>query len=174
MLSLLLGPVLLASAAWHAAPAADACQLLTADEIRGVQQSPLKERKGAVNQSRGLRYEQCVFATDDFVQSVSLTVISGSGEATREYWTAAFRPQRTEAALAKATRKKDLPRHVSDLGDDAFWTGDTRAGALYVLTGDRVLRVSIGGASDPEDRLRRTHALAKAALARLDAPPPTP
>jgi hypothetical protein len=163
-----LGHLLGAGAAWHAAPA-DACALLSTDDVRSVQQTTVKECKSSVHTARGLRYEQCVFAAADFAHSVSLTVISGDADATRAFWTSTFRPQRTEASLVKATRKKELPRQITNLGDDAFWTGDTRTGALYVLTGDRVLRISVGGASEEPERLRRSRALADAALARLTA-----
>ena len=162
VLSHLLG----AGAAWHAAPA-DACALLSADDVRSVQQTTVRESKPSVHTARGLRYEQCVFAAADFAHSVSLTVISGDADATRAFWTSTFRPHRTEASLARATRKKDLPRQIADLGDDAFWTGDTRTGSLYVLSGDRVLRISVGGASEETERLRRSRALADAALTHL-------
>ena len=155
-----------AGAAWPAAPA-DACALLSADDVRSVQQTTLKESKPSVYTAHGLRYEQCVFAAADFAHSVSLSLISGDADGTRAFWSTTFHPQRTEAALARATRKKDLPRQITGLGDDAFWTGDTRTGALYVLTGDRVLRISVGGASDEAERLRRSRALAGAALGRL-------
>ena len=153
-------------AAWHAAPA-DACALLSADDVRSVQQTAVRESKPSVHTARGLRYEQCVFAATDFAHSVSLTLITGDAEGTRAFWSTTFHPQRTEAALARATRKKDLPRPIAGLGDDAFWTGDTRTGALYVLSGDRVLRISVGGASEESERLRRSRALADAALGRL-------
>ena len=164
----ILGHLLGGGAAWPAAPP-DACALLSADDVRSVQQTTVKERKPSVHTARGLRYEQCVFAAADFAHSVSLTLISGDAEGTRAFWSTTFHPQRTEAALARATRKKDLPRQVAGLGDDAFWTGDSRTGALYVLSGDRVLRISVGGASEEAERLRRSQALADAALRRLAA-----
>ena len=159
---------ILAAALLQAAPSGRACTLLTADEIRAVQETTLKEAKPAEDRIKGLRYDQCVFAATDVVRSISLTVISGSGEAAKTYWTDTFRPQRTEAALKAATRKKELPVHVSGLGEDAFWTGDTRAGALHVLANGKVLRISVGGVADPGERLRRTRVLAETALRRVE------
>jgi hypothetical protein len=157
---------LLGAGAGHAAPA-DACALLSTDDVRSVQQTTVKESKPSVHTARGLRYEQCVYAAADFAHSVSLTLITGDAEGTNAFWSATFHPQRTEAALARATRKKDLPRPIAGLGDDAFWTGDSRTGALYMRTGDCVLRISVGGASQESERLRRSRALADAALTHL-------
>lgn len=159
-----------AGAASQPAPAAvrDACQLLTADEVRAVQEVAVKERKGSVDQAKALRFAQCVFATSDLTRSVSLTVITGTAsDGARDYWKKTFHPQRSDAALAAATRKKDLPRAVPATGEEAFWTGDKRAGALYVLSGGMVLRVSVGGVTDEEERIRRSKVLAQAALVRL-------
>lgn len=68
-------------------------------------------------------------------------------------------------------KKKDPPRPIPGAGDEAFWTGDARAGALYVLSADAVLRISVGGVSDEEERIRRSKVLARAALNRLHEKP---
>jgi hypothetical protein len=60
---------------------------------------------------------------------------------------------------------------VPGAGEEAFWTGDPRTGSLYVLDGDVVLRVSVGGVADEAERLQRSLILAKAALERLKSPP---
>ena len=146
---------------------ARACTLLDADDLRAVQDVTLREAKQADDRVKGMRYDQCVFAATDIVRSVSLTVITGEGDGAKTFWAKTFHPQRTEAALKAATRKKDLPRAVDGVGDDAFWTGDSRAGALYVKRGDTVLRISIGGVADEVERLRRSRILAETALRRL-------
>ena len=151
----------------QAAPSGRACSLLTADDIRAVQETTLKEAKPADDRIKGLRYDQCVFAATDVVRSISLTVISGNADAAKTYWTDTFRRQRTEAAVKAATRKKELPENVEGIGDDAFWTGDARAGALYVFSDGKILRISVGGVADPRERLRRTRVLAEMALKRL-------
>ena len=170
LLPIITGVLLLPGAAWHAAPGAPGvCRLIADTEIQAVQQTALKELKSSDQQVKSLRYQQCVYAATDFAHSVSLTLISGEGDGTRTFWRQTFRPERSEAALAKVTRKKDLPRQIPNLGDDAFWTGDTRAGALYVLTGDQVLRISVGGVSEESERLNRSRTLAESALRRLKA-----
>lgn len=143
----------------QAAPATPprACDLLAAESIQAAQRDTLKERKGSEHDGKGLHYSQCVFETGDFVRSVSVTLISGG---IGEYW------ERTFGAGQRLGRKNP-PRAVTVAGQPAFWTSDQRAGVLYVRSGDVVLRISVGGQSDDEERLRRTSALAEVALRRL-------
>jgi hypothetical protein len=136
----------------------DPCVLLDAAEIRAVQGTTVKETKRSSESSKGRHFAQCFFVTDDFARSVSLTLISGDG---RRYWAETFQRPQT------SSRKKDPPRTVAGFGDEAFWTGDGRAGALYLLSGDRVLRISVGGVDNEEERIRRSRTLALAALGRL-------
>jgi hypothetical protein len=155
---------LAAGAAIQAAPAAsraadvDACALLSADEIRAVQAATVKETKRTVDSSKGLYFAQCFFVTTDFPRSVNLTFIRENG---KRYWAETFQRPQTSAG------KKSRPRPIVGVGDEAFWAGDRRAGALYLLSGDRVLRISVGGVDDEEERIRRSRTLAQAALGRL-------
>lgn len=57
---------------------------------------------------------------------------------------------------------------VERLGDEAFFVGTAVYGALYVLQGDRYLRLSVGGAGALEDKLDLARSLAAQALAGLD------
>jgi hypothetical protein len=59
------------------------------------------------------------------------------------------------------------PKPVRGLGDEAFWTASRFGGALYVLKGQRFIRLSVGGAGDEQTRLTKTETLARAALRRL-------
>lgn len=72
---------------------------------------------------------------------------------------------------ATTPRKKEPPKAVSGLGEEAFWAGDRVTGALYVLQGDTFLRISLGGSRDEAARLERTSVLAKSALRRLAGRP---
>jgi hypothetical protein len=150
----------------------DVCELLAAEDITAVQQSPLTQKKGSEDRQNARTFAQCVFATSDFVRSVSLSVISGGGASgARSYWEETFRPRRPPAPVsarrAAAPKKKDPPRAIPGTGDEAFWTGDSRSGALYVLDNDVVLRISVGGVTDEEERIRRSRMLVQAALRRL-------
>lgn len=174
--------ILLAGAA-QAAPAAarstvDACRLLTLEEVQSVQKVPVKEAKGSNTTVKSDRIAQCVFATSDFAHSVSVTVVNGAAgaEATRAYWKRTFetvRPKadreagRVPASIRRQAASEGKMRRVTGIGTDAYWTGDGKAGSLYVLSDEGVLRISVGGVSDPDERIKRTTELARAALQRL-------
>lgn len=139
-----------------------------------VQGATIKEHKGSEEKGRALHFAQCFFAADEFARSVSLTVIRGNGDnagagQARAYWEDTFRGQKVHVATVSPARirQKNPPRAIPDAGEEAFWTGDARAGALYVLSDQVVLRVSVGGVADEEERIRRSTALARAALQRL-------
>lgn len=151
-----------------------ACQLLTAEEIHAVQGVALKERKPSGEKGRDLTFEQCFFASADFAHSVSLTVITGNAPtraAARAFWQKTFdEPRETgrvQQALKDERERENAARRIAGLGEQAFWTGDTRTGALYVRSGSAVLRISVGGVADQNERLRRSTALATLALKRL-------
>lgn len=170
--ALLMAFVAGAAQAAPAAAAPGACEVLTFDEIREVQKVAVKDTKPSGRRTPEARYDSCVFATDDFSHSVSVTVITsdGSPQAVADFWKRTFAKEQQEKprSAAKArTREPDPPlRRVSGLGSDAVWTGDSKAGSLYVLTSDAVLRISVGGVADSMERLRRSRVLAEAALAR--------
>jgi hypothetical protein len=161
VVALLIG-LLAAGAVEQAAPAAsgagprDACALLTPGEIRSVQGTEVKTTKRSEESSRGLHVAQCFFETTDFARSVNVTLVSDG----KRYWTETF--QRSPRA-----GRKNPPRPIAGAGDEALWTGDRRTGALYLLSGERVLRISVGGVADEEERIRRSKALALAAVDRL-------
>ena len=153
-----------------------ACGLLMASDIQRVQSVALKEVKTSKEQRRGLHFGQCVYATIDFTHSVSLTVITANERGGVEtYWQETFRE--TEGRREKKTSRDEEDgqeaRRLATLGREALWTGDSRAGALYVLVPDAVLRISVGGVADEQERIRRSRQLASAALRRLNrsAPP---
>jgi hypothetical protein len=159
---------LLIAAAPQAADRNAACPLLTADEIQAVQGSAVTARKGTEDSVGSLHVAQCVFTATEFARSVSVSVMTGD---TRSYWEANFRKRPkdvpAEAADNPRAKKKTPPRPIGGTGDEAFWTGDDRAGSLYVLAQGRVLRVSVGGVTDEAERIRRSAILAGYALQRL-------
>lgn len=149
----------------QAAPGA--CDLLTDERIRSVQGASVKDRKASRSTSQAMTFAQCFFAVEDLARSVSLTVISGTDPGSaRAYWKRTFeqseREERQEPEEAEAR-----PRAIAGAGDEAIWTGDARAGSLYVLSRDVIVRISVGGVTEDQERIRRSKALALAALERL-------
>jgi hypothetical protein len=147
--------------------------LLTFTEVRDVQKVALKDTKASERNARGQRHSTCVFTTEDFAHSVSVTLTTSTDrpDTLTEYWARTFSRDRTDDAREKghATPKRTDPplRRIGGLGNDAVWTGDAKAGSLYVFVPGAILRVSVGGVADVPERLRRSQELAAIALARL-------
>ena len=156
------------------AASSNACALLRHDDIRAVQGQAVTSEKGSMEARGGMRFSQCFFTTTDFSHSVSLTVIRATADpkALARFWSSTFYPApQAPSKSGRTPRKKEPPRAISGIGREAFWTGDPRTGSLYVLDGDRILRISVGGVADEQERIRRSNALARAALDRLRTRP---
>ena len=144
----------------------DACALLTSEEIEAVQGEPLKETKPIKRTDRGLAMSECFFSLPTLTNSISLGVGQpGEGPNARtpiEFWNETF----GDEAKAHAA-KSGPPKKVEGVGDVAFWAGDDRMGALYVLAGDRMVLISVGGPGDQGAKIEKCKRLAEAVLNRL-------
>lgn len=172
-MSLHLAITLLLTGAVQPVPASnDACALLTYAEVRDVQKVAVKETKGSERKIAGQRHATCVFATDDFAHSVSVTLTTATDrpESLAGYWTRTFtRDRKDDDEPAKRERREEAEsqlRRIEGLGNDAVYTGDSKAGSLYVFVPGAILRVSVGGVADVDERLRRSRELASIALRR--------
>jgi hypothetical protein len=83
----------------------------------------------------------------------------------REYWRRQFHPG--EPREEGTGERESKARAIGGVGDEAYWSGNRIAGALYVLRGETFLRISIGGIRDEAERIEKSKALALAALERL-------
>ena len=157
----------------------DACALLSALVIQSVQGEPLKQAKGSQTQNSSMIVSQCFYTLPTFTNSISLTVnlpLPGNSSRTgpRTLWQKWFHgeaggkqhdpdidsPQPTRE---EAEEKSTQPVPISGLGDEAFWV-PRFVSTLYVLKGETVLRISIGGKQSDATRLRKAQTLAKSAL----------
>ena len=55
---------------------------------------------------------------------------------------------------------------IKGVGRDAVWAGNRVSGALYVLTRDAIMRISIGGPGVVQSKIEKSKALAKRVLAK--------
>lgn len=142
------------------------CELLTNDEIVAVQGEPPQDAKPSEQPSGGLMMYDCLFTLPTFTNSISVSVAqsaTGAGARdARQAWRETF-----AAAQAKASEKSPPPRRIEGIGEEAFWTGNDRMGALYVLKGSRYLRISVGGPGEQGARIDKCRSLAEAALKHL-------
>jgi hypothetical protein len=113
--------------------------------------------------------------------SVSLAVIRPStGSEARDYWEKTMGGS-SEQSVGETQRegidqksergeeeeKKNPPKKIDGVGDEACWSGNRFGGALYVLKRSVILRISIGGPDDQETKIEKSKRLAEKALARL-------
>lgn len=160
----------------QAAQQLEVCALLTTEEIVAAQGEAFREARPGTVVEQNLVRRQCFFALPAFTDSVALEVISSEASAppstVRTFW-----ERHLAAALAAAEREKatgvDLKRKaepviaVDGLGESAVWTGNRNLGVLYVLQGDSIIRLSIGGAADVETKIERASKLASAVLRKI-------
>ena len=164
----------------------DACSLLTRADIAAVQADSVRESRASEQRGGDLRLLQCFYTTTTFAKSVSLVVAvadQGATSGPAEYWEKQFssteereESKRSESPEVKpAARDEDEereggpPLRVSGVGEEAYWVGNNFSSSLYVLAGDKFLRVSIGGNEDREVKLRKSKELVTRALRRLSS-----
>jgi hypothetical protein len=146
----------------------DPCRLLTDAEVRAVQGHAPTRKISSEQPAGSFRFTQCFYRTPELSSSVSVAlgipVTDSKRSGPRDYWQAQFKREERE----ESDEKKQEPRRVAGLGDEAFWVGDPVTGALYVLRGEVFLRVSVGGPPAQAEKIKRAKALAVYALKRLD------
>jgi hypothetical protein len=174
----------------------DPCSLITPSEIASLQGEEVKETRAAPGNSSRLSVAQCFYQTTTPSKSVSLELtqrLSAQPGALspREFWKESFeheegkgergrgreskreseRESKREAEKREASGGEEEEGHpairVAGVGDEAFWASNVRAGALYVLKGNSIIRISVGGIPEQNVRLEKSKALARLALQRL-------
>jgi hypothetical protein len=151
----------------------EVCNLLTKAEIEAVLGEPVHQTKSSVQPGDGLRLTQCFFGAATAAKSVSVALatpgpVGAATFAPRDFWRKQFHPRKgsknTESEREEGMRKA---RPIGGLGEEAYWVGNSIAGALYVLHTDRFLRISVGGVRQEALRIQKSKALARAAVKRL-------
>ena len=159
----------------------NACQMLTPRDIARVQGETLKSVKLTESNENGLRVSQCFYALPSFTSSISVDVMRGK---TAAFWSSHFANareandddkdrDRTVAMKTAPPSRETEEEHensahkVRGIGDAAVWSGNRVAGALYVLKGDTIVRISVGGGGTQEQKIERSKKLAARALSKL-------
>jgi hypothetical protein len=146
-------------------PAFDACSLIKAAEVGAVQNDKITGTKSSSRFNGTFAVSQCFYTAANFVNSVSLEVNQGMPDDSQrnsvlQFWTQQFRQ-------AKDNRKSVKPKLIPGIGDEAYWVGSSKMGALYILKRGRYFRVSVGGPDAEEVKLQKSKKLAAYALKRL-------
>jgi hypothetical protein len=119
--------------------------------------------------------------------SVSLAVIEhnpqdASAPNAKGYWTESFRrftgdesdeekpgekKEKRGGVEREEKEKRVPPKRLDGIGEEAYWSGTRFGGALYVLAKDAIVRISVGGPDNEENKIEKSKELAEKALARL-------
>jgi hypothetical protein len=152
-----------------AAPPAQvpACALLTGEEIAEVQGAAPIGARPSEQVDGEVSYRSCYFQLPAAAQSVSLQLRQPAPGAARSVLQRRWRKLSQPREAEEGEHEKHGPRSVLGVGDSALFLGEARAGALYVLTGGAILRISVGGAATLESKIEACKQLAQRALARL-------
>src|SRR6476469_1117361 len=125
-----------------------ACAMLTNEDIQAVQGETIKSTKPSEKSAAGLSVSQCYFELPTTANSIVLTITrkAAGGRDPSQSWHDIFHGERRSERKEEGEEKE--PLKIEGVGDEAFWTGTTIGGALYVLKGNSYLRISVGGAAD--------------------------
>ena len=175
----------------------DACSLITRQEVEAIEESPVTDTKSSGNSQADLTFAQCFYTTAEFNRSVSLSVTRPDPRVSpkrniKQVWEQTFggidaereREKREELREQDKEKRESLrqqkrqgreeeeeegtpPKKIEGIGEEAFWSASRVGGALYVLTKDAFVRVSVGGPSPEEKKIEKCRALAQKALGRL-------
>lgn len=142
----------------------DVCKLLDAKTIAAVQGAPPASVKATDHKLGELLAQQCFYALPDVSRSVSLEVTTGPQAALAERWET-VRGEKKEAG--EEEEGANPPKPVKGVGRGAVWSGNEKAGALYVRAPQAIVRVSVGGPANEAAKIAASTKLSKAALKSL-------
>lgn len=147
-----------------------ACDLIDKAEIASVQGAQVKSITPNSQTAGAIVTSQCYYTVTsrDGSQnlSVHLQVMKAdpkNPEAVSEYWKTAFHEEKKRVR----PKKEGPPQAVAGIGEEAFWIDSGKTGVLYALKKNSLVRVSVGGAADPKERLSKSKTLMAKALERV-------
>src|SRR5262249_60492167 len=111
----------------------DPGRLLTDAEVRAVQGHAPAEKIPSEQPAGSFRFTQCFYRTQELSSSVSVALgiplADSKRSGPRDYWQRQFKHEEHEER-EESDEKKNEPRRLAALGDEAFWVGDPVTGAL--------------------------------------------
>ncbi|MGI9102620.1 MAG: hypothetical protein ACR2IF_09280 [Terriglobales bacterium] len=167
--------------------ARDVCSLVSSAEFQAVQGEAFRATQPNVQNNGAFDVYQCFYTAPTFSKSVALEVIrqkqAPGATKVRKFWSEKFhhrasaeeqddKTERGKPSTRAAAREENEEEHsslrpVAGVGEEAYWTGTGIGAALYVLQGERILRVSIGGPETEDAKIRKATVLAQDALRRM-------
>ena len=136
----------------------DACHVLSKKDVAAVQGEAFTQTKLTTRENS----TTCFYQLPTFSNSISLDVMRSGA---RAFWKENFEKK---ADPSKPHKKKRVePVKVTGIGAEAVWVGSVGTGSLYVRKGDALVRVSVGGADAPKEKIEKSKKLALTVLKKL-------
>jgi hypothetical protein len=153
----------------------NACNLLSKEEVESIQAAPVNDVKSSEHSDGAFLVSQCFYTAAEFSKSVTLALVRSDAKQAskrnpKDFWKEKFDPYKNEEPKAKSGDEKErgsAPKKIEGLGDDAYWVSNRFGGMLYVLKGDALISIGVGGTDDEDTKLTKSQALAQKALQRL-------
>lgn len=146
----------------------EGCALIEKSELEAVQSGKVQGAVPSRRDGNALAISQCyytIFSSDGSKNlSVHLEVMQNDPKvpnqnAVGDLW--------KKFHDAKGTKKMEKPKSVPGVGDEAYWVGNNKSGALYALKKGKVVRVSVGGPDAEATKIEKSKKLAANVLKRL-------
>ena len=152
----------------------DACSLLSKEEVESVQQTQVKDAKSSERSDGTFRISQCVYTAAESGKSVNIDLIQPDPNepgkrSPKDFWKEKFDPYEGEEPKTNRGDEKEQgapSQRITGLGDEAFWVNNRFGGILYILKGNALISIGIGGTDDEDTKLEKSKALAQKALQR--------
>jgi hypothetical protein len=153
----------------------DACSLVSKEEVESVQQTPINDAKSSERLDGTFRISQCLYNAAEFSKSVNLALIQRDpkqhgARGPKDFWKEKFDPYENEEPRTSTHNESEegpAPKKIVGLGDEAYWVANRFGGILYVLKGDALISIGIGGTDGEDTKLGKSKVLAQKALQRL-------
>jgi hypothetical protein len=163
----------------------DACSLATGEEVGAIQGAKMLDPKNSEGPEMDFVLSQCYYSSAEPDKSVSLGLMqrNPADPGTRtiaQFWHETFdhlaSAENGEGAEKKRQEDKGedneehegvRPQKIEGIGEESYWLGNPMGGILYVLKNDRMLRISVGGPGNADEKLGKSKALALKAIGRL-------
>ena len=151
----------------------DVCALLMQTEVGEIGERSITQTKSAGGTDDSLFISQCFYLAENSDVVAVISVIekdphSSSGQWPNDLWAEMFEgagnKKLDEDDEERSEGKKRVPpQGVEGVGDAAYWTN----GALYVRTGDKMLRIAITSSDTLASKLNKATALGRKVIPRL-------
>lgn len=149
----------------------DACTLFSKEEILAVLGEEPTETKKLDQTDHGFHVSMCLFAMPTAANSITLRLVERAAgpdaRDPRQAWNESFSREKLEGMEPGGEEGPLLLERIAGLGDDAYWRGQPKGGALYVLKGNAYIRISLTDTRNKEAALQKCSALAEMVLRRL-------